>query len=160
VRTAHAQRRGIEEDVYWSYWPEGPQAILPLHMNFFTNSQDAQLFIDGAKDKGNLSIDVLASNYAKDKSLNMSPDLDGNVDLDIFGYKPFDIDSDGTIKSTLDIPGTTLIITELNDELSRLTLTGFQIKLKTGQSIEAQGPFEKVTVTGKTAYRYVFPSHP
>jgi hypothetical protein len=79
------------------------------------------------------------------------------VTLDTYGNKPLDTDNDGKTRSVLDIPGATLIITELNDELSRLNPELFRNKLKTAQAITIEKPFEKIRVHGQTAYRYVFP---
>jgi hypothetical protein len=154
----HENHRGFELDQYWSYWPGGASALLPLHLHFFADPKDAELFVQGKLQKGNLSMDVIASNYANDKSLHFNPDTRGTgVSLDIDRNRPLEIDNDGKIRSVLDIPGTTLIITELNDELSRLTLNDFEIKLKNGQSIEIWQQFEKIKVRGQTAYRHVFP---
>jgi hypothetical protein len=144
----------------WSLWPGGGHgAIIPLHLYFFRNPPDVAKLEAGISQAADMSFDIISTNYANDKSLGMTFDTPiEKVEVHVFSYKPFLKENKGNINSTLDIPGSTVILTELNDILNSLTPNWFVMETKQGRKIEIAGAkWEKISIDGNTAYRYRFP---
>lgn len=134
----------------WADFPNPvPQVILPMRVDVFQDAKDAELFLGGKKEVGDWHTNVLSTNYAKDKSLTTyaNPDT-AEITLAVLNYHASasaTVMSNGRIKSIIDIPGTTVMLTDPNNELSRLNLVAFELDIKNGQSIRYIDKFQKVT---------------
>ena len=132
----------------------GGSPVISFSMFFFVNAEDAQGFIAG-NDYLNydLGFDVRVS--VKDGTLFVEHEKDAsggdwvNMFITNAPGNPSG-SSNGKITSTLDLPGTTMVISNFPYDLLGLT-----IKPKNGQGISITN-FEKVTLLGTTAYRCVF----
>jgi hypothetical protein len=141
----------------WRDWPQGPDVILPLHVDFFKDFGEVQLFQQGKIQNGDLSMELVGTNRGQGKALAVfiSPN-DGSISLDLFNDKPIETQSNGRIRSTLDIPGTTFVLTDPNNELKRLSLRHIELRLASGEIVAADGPFQMTDVAGKSAYLHKF----
>ena len=143
----------------WDLWPsEGHNALLPLQLYFFRETPDLKTLASGNLDKADLRFLLVASNYAIDKSLEVNFDEDiKTLDIQFFSYKPLTSESRGKISSLLDLPGSTIILTELNNRLNGMTPTWFVIETKGGRRVDIDtAKMERITVHNQTAYRYEF----
>src|ERR1700733_739483 len=137
----------------WPYWPMQTRPSLYLEINFFIDANDAKLYGEGKKGRGNLWLRVEPTADAND-SLNAYPASGGGVTLGVQDTKPTQVQNDGRLKSTLDIPGVTVVLRANYPEVSPVALQFFMMKFKNGQSIRYDGPFQQISAPRFTCFRF------
>ena len=137
----------------WIGWPGGDS--LGLEINFFVDPNDATLYGEGKYGWGNLWFSVDPS--IRNDSLFVYRDDGGGVSLAVQDTKPTTFQSDGKLKSVLDIPGVTVVLREDGPRVNQVAPTTFEMKFKNGQEIKYSGPFEKVLAPKFTCFRFTFP---
>jgi hypothetical protein len=142
--------------------PAGKDYVFLPKIEFLATQKDADEFCKFERAESDLSFQLfLVENQSKKDPRNTSLMVDGfndEIRIGISG-KPASsfTKSNGKLKSILDLPGAIVLVRELNDDLSRLTLTHIEVKFRNGQSITYYGPFERIAAQGTTAYRFTVP---
>jgi hypothetical protein len=140
----------------WPSWPFGQIPILYLEINFFIDPNDATLYGEGKKGRGDLWFSVVPT--ASNNSLFAHTAPEGGVMLEVQHAEPSESDSDGKLKSILDLPGVTVVLKDTWEPgFNRVVPSFFMITFKDGQSILYRGSFEKVSAPRFTCFRFRLP---
>jgi hypothetical protein len=140
----------------WPYWPMQTRPSLFLEINFFVDPNDAELYGEGKKGRGNLWFEVEPT-ADDNSSLFAYPTSGGGVTLAVQDTKPTELQNDGRLKSILDIPGVTVVLRANYPMVNPVLLRSFMMKFKNGQSITYDGLFEKVLAPRFTCFRFKLP---
>jgi hypothetical protein len=145
----------------WKHWPVlGDGFSMLVKIDFFVDPKDAGLFLNFTKGTGDLWFEIdptpTPTNY--DYSLVAMLDDNGALKLTTLDAKVKSFGSNGKLKSILDMPGVTAIVTEYTaEDLDVRKVVKFRMTFKNGQVLSYPGPFEKVQRGNVSAYRFKFP---
>ena len=142
----------IDRRANWKYWPNqlDGKASLFLKINFFVNRKDADLYLKGKLEEGDLSFLLKPTSF--DDSLS-SETFDGEVFLSAH-QRVEDFGSNGRLRSILDIKGVTVVAVEFAQDSGVRKMLSFRMKFKNGQSFSYGGPFEEVKMKELPACRF------
>src|ERR1051325_5097224 len=93
----------------WKKWPGG-KGILPVHLAFFSDAKQAQLFSEGRQIQEQADLWISLNANTEEKTLTAEKTDEGIVVYVKGEPPPDDIHSEGDIKSSVDLPGTTMFI--------------------------------------------------
>lgn len=152
-------------DVDWAKWPDRRGELISLH--FFNNQSMARAYLEGNCIECKLSPDDISFDlpfYAgEDASLGHNPSVVVMYQVvnkqlaigDYAGDVSPKVNSD-KILSTIDLPGSTLIVRASGGIFQLLTLNSLLIRTDRGQRIYIENP-TAVNVKNETVFEYVFP---
>jgi hypothetical protein len=148
----------MADPTVWKMWTE-QNAVLPIHLDFFREPPTPETLARDIEDgDSDFSVEVIATNYAKDKSLELNWS-NGKIQLAIFNYAPYPFHATDKISSLIDLQGASLVVTELNNLLAVLTPTWINIETKQGRVLNIDTKrLERISVGNQTAYLYRFES--
>lgn len=153
-------KSGLLVDGSWPLLKQFGADSLGLSVDLFGSPREAERFVRGEVDRGNITIGAMASGpviHSQMLDENRSRDIPGGLVLSAPNAKIFSFENDGKMRALQDIPGSTLVLSDYYGVIGHLQVQSIHITFKNGQSIEAQGPFERIIIRDKTAYRYLFP---
>jgi hypothetical protein len=147
----------MADPAVWKMWPQ-QEALFLIQFDIFRDPPDSQMLSRGlGANSSDLEVNVYATNYAKDKSLEVSWDDEGKIEIAFYDYEPFSIYANGRITSVADLQGATLLITGSENELAQLTPDWIEFRTKQGREVTVDpSKMEKISVRYQTAYRYKF----
>jgi hypothetical protein len=130
-----------------------PDGSLTLRMSIFADPKDAQEMLDTESWGGDIWMEM--HGFTKDQSLGQqSSSL--HTDVSILAHDPSILRNNGRIRSFLDLPGCTIIMSYPGGK-TFLTPSILQIIISNGQGIIYNGPFKKVKFGNFLAYELTVP---
>jgi hypothetical protein len=132
-----ASRRGTygsDPRKSWVGFPPGEEPEVFMLVKFFADPKEAQSYIETLKGEPNISVALEGSSH--DGSLINDLLDSGGVGMYLQHPEVSRFISDGQLKSTLDLPGVTVVLRIVRFSIDGLTPTRFDLVLKNGQEFD------------------------
>jgi hypothetical protein len=138
--------------------PFGPTGQLHIAVGFFANSSDSSPRLKNDSRRADWVLEKYAMHSQDDHSFDTNDVLPANKMGVRIKRSTVHIESNGTIESVQDFPGSTVVFTVYGYGPEYLTLTSFDVDFKSGQTFHCEGPFERTAgPRGEGIFKYVVP---
>lgn len=148
----------------WSPWRDRPY-IPGILLVFFKDPSEAKKLVEGhclhCESPGDLSFKNFFFDPDKEHERNLLVNVfyhvrDKQLTIAVSALDFTPSVGNDKLLSTIDLPGSTLIISASNELFKKLTSIGILIQTDRGQTIDIENP-TMVNVNGETIFEYVFP---